>query len=54
MPLVVLPDGREHRADDPAAAQVLSTLLDRPLHLRRQSSVPHHRRRLRSRDARAA
>ncbi|MFI6600937.1 MOSC domain-containing protein [Nonomuraea sp. NPDC050536] len=42
VPLVVLPDGREHRADDPAAGQVLSTLLDRSLHLRRQSSVPHH------------
>ncbi|MGN9847325.1 MOSC domain-containing protein [Nonomuraea sp. H19] len=42
VPLVVLPDGRELRADDPAAGQVLSTLLGQPLHLRRQSSVPHH------------
>ncbi|NUW36276.1 MOSC domain-containing protein [Nonomuraea sp. SMC257] len=41
-PLVTLPDGREYRADDPAAGQVLSTLLGRPLSLRRQSSVRHH------------
>ncbi|MFI7130854.1 MOSC domain-containing protein [Nonomuraea sp. NPDC050153] len=42
VPLLILPDGREHRADDPAAGQALSTLLDRPLRLNRQSSVPHH------------
>jgi uncharacterized protein YcbX len=42
VPLVVFPDGREHRADDPAADRLLSTLVGRPLHLRRQSSVPHH------------
>ncbi|SEG99998.1 hypothetical protein SAMN05444920_114274 [Nonomuraea solani] len=42
VPLVVLPDGREHRADDPAAGQTLSTLLGRPLRLRRQTSIPHH------------
>ncbi|MFF5212218.1 MOSC domain-containing protein [Streptosporangium sp. NPDC000396] len=42
VPLMVFPDGREYRADDPAAGQVLSTLLGRPLQLRRQSSVQHH------------
>ncbi|MBN6054267.1 hypothetical protein JYK22_20160, partial [Nonomuraea sp. RK-328] len=42
VPLMTLPDGREYRADDPAAGQTLSTLLGRPLRLRRQSSVRHH------------
>jgi uncharacterized protein YcbX len=40
VPRIVFPDGREHRADDAAAA--LSALLGQPLEVRPESDVPHH------------
>jgi uncharacterized protein len=42
VPRVRFPDGREYRADDPAAEAALSALFGRPLRLRRESSVVHH------------
>lgn len=41
-PLVVFPDGREHRADDPETSAALSDLLGQPLRLAAETSVPHH------------
>jgi uncharacterized protein YcbX len=42
VPRVTFPDGREHRADDPAAAEALSALLGQPLELRPEAAVSHH------------
>ncbi|HEX6497874.1 MAG TPA: MOSC N-terminal beta barrel domain-containing protein [Micromonosporaceae bacterium] len=42
VPWVSFPDGREYRADDPAAGHALSSSLGQPLRLCPQSSVPHH------------
>ncbi len=42
VPIVWLPDGRQFRADDPAANTALSARLGQPLELRAESAVPHH------------
>lgn len=42
VPLVRFPDGRERRADDPAAARALNDVFGRPLWLRAQAEVSHH------------
>jgi uncharacterized protein YcbX len=42
VPTVWLPDGRQFRADEPAASAALSALLGQPLELRQESAVCHH------------
>lgn len=42
VPVVTVPGGEEHPADDPAAARALSAALGQPLVLRPESDVQHH------------
>ncbi len=42
VPVVEFPDGRTHRADDPAAGPLLSQAAGQPLELRPESTVAHH------------
>jgi uncharacterized protein YcbX len=42
VPVLDLPDGMARSADDPAAGELLSSVLGQPVALRRENATPHH------------